>query len=148
MSGVYTTTDEQLNIAWPADVCDASCPITMTYTPLGAPAGDTGYLTFANLAFRLTAVDCHTDPITTFSPALTLTVYYDHRPPAGMNEETMRLERWDAEAGQWVVMPTLSRDLTAHTMQVRLDHLSDFALLGTVGISETYLPLVLRGWGP
>jgi len=90
-------------------------------------------------------VDCHGDPVVMPTPLLALTLHYDDLLPTGMEEESIQLYRWDAPWVRWMTMTTLDRDTTPHTLTIRLDHLSDFALLGPGGGGNTiYLPLVLR----
>lgn len=80
----------------------------------------------------------------TFTPPLSLTVYYDEALlPAGMSEGTLQVYRWDEVAGDWQALTVLGRDTDADAITVALDHLTDFALLGPEE-RRLYLPLVLR----
>ena len=150
-SGSVTTTDGRLMVTWAPGTCIPSCNTVMTYTPLGAPGQALpGALVFGGIAFDLQVTDCHSDPLTDFTPSLTLTLHYaEPLLPLGIDEETMAVHKWDVMTEQWVKLAVISRNTTANTVTVQLERLCEFDLLGTVTEQrKIYLPLVLRNYTP
>ncbi len=134
--GSWTSGDDHLSAAWQADAVTAT--VSLTYTPRGL-LHPTYALHFGGLGFSLTA----SEPLT-FSPPLTLTLYYPEALlPQNVDEATMSVYRWDGATAQWEALAVVSRDTASNTVTVALDHLSDFALLGAE-TRAVYLPLVLR----
>jgi hypothetical protein len=127
-SGTFTTLDDRLTFGWSSGMC-VTCTITMTYTPLAYPVASVGALVFGERAFAVDAVDCHGNPVTDLAPPLALTVNYDD-PLPGVDEETLKVYRWDPLAWAWQGLTISERDTASNTITVELDHLSDFALLG------------------
>jgi hypothetical protein len=139
--GEYTTSDGILTFTWPAGLTQT---LTITYTPQLTPSHAMGDLEFAGIVFHLDAVDENGNPITAFSPPLTLTLHYDESAlPPGMDESELELCRYDAGLGGWVPLLLVSRDTVANTVTVLLDHFSEFALLRSP-VRQIYLPLIIR----
>jgi hypothetical protein len=134
------------SITFPAGAVGS--PVTITYTQLlDAPAytPPTGK-TFANRAFTLVAVDGSGNPVTDFSVPYTITLNYwdgDWQTAGVVGEGSLNPMYWSGSA--WT--PTLpcaecSLDTVANQLVVKLNHLTEFALMGTA--YRVYLPLVMR----
>ena len=106
----------------------------------------TGNFSVGGVVFHLDAVDSDGDPVTTFSPPLTLTVSYDESAlPDNMDEADLEVYHYDTGLSDWVALTVISRDLDADTITVELDHLSEFAILAPVDReTQLFLPLVFR----
>ncbi len=141
--GEQTTSDGLLGFEWPPETAGA---MNIVYTPQEAPVNDTGDLELAGMAFHLDVTDEFGNPITSFSPPMTVTVYYDEVAlPLGIAEEDLELLRFDVGLAEWI-RPPQALDVAANTIVVTLDHFSEFALLASVEPEGhvIYLPLVLR----
>jgi hypothetical protein len=139
--GEYTTSDGILTFTWPAGLTQT---LTITYTPQLTPSHAMGDLEFAGIVFHLDAVDENGNPITAYSPPLTLTLHYaESALPPGMDESELELCRYAAGLGGWVPLLLVSRDTVANTVTVLLDHFSEFALLRSP-VRQIYLPLIIR----
>jgi hypothetical protein len=103
-------------------------------------------LAFGGVVFHLEAVGSNGDPVTEFSPPLTLTVSYDEAElPDDMDEADLDVYHYDTDLSDWVALPVISRDLDADTITVELGHLSEFAMLAPVYQERhIFLPLILR----
>jgi hypothetical protein len=139
--GAFTTDDGRLTVAWPSDLPST---VTLTYTPQLSPTQGAGTLQLAGISFHLDATNAAGQPLTVLSPPLTLTVHYTEAAlPAGLDEALLEVRRYDAAQAQWVPLVVLQRNLLGDELSVRLDHLSEFALLQP---SEylLYLPITMR----
>jgi hypothetical protein len=123
---------------------DATSTITFTYTPAISPTESAGELLFGGVGFTLSAADGVGNPVTVFTPPLTLTVsYQDADIPPGFDEEEMNVHRWDVAASTWITLELFARYPLTNTIVAGLDHLTEFALLGPREW-PVYVPLVLR----
>lgn len=139
-----TTSDGVLTFSLPTTLTGS---VTITYLPREAPNPTPGGFEFAGLVFELQAFDEADNPIREPEDAFTLTIHYTEGVlPAGTDEATLQLSRYDEITGDWLALPVLMRDLENDTLTVSLEHFSQFALL--VEAAETsgqvYLPLVKR----
>lgn len=122
-------------------------PVTLTYRLRSRPShalfGDSR---FAGRSFSLEAANGAGDPITTFLQPMTLTIAYD---PVDLlfaeidNEAGLNVVFW--RDGRWnTILPCdgCELDPTTHTVTVRLNHLTEFALV--LPRWQTRLPMLLR----
>ncbi|MCP4543439.1 MAG: DUF11 domain-containing protein [Chloroflexi bacterium] len=109
---------------------------TITVTSLTSPTQSTGELAFGGRALTVEATDASGTPVTAFAPPLLLRVSYSDADwqNKGITDETdLNLYRWSGSA--WTpLLPCLgcSQDTVANLFEVRLDHLSEFAILGQI----------------
>jgi hypothetical protein len=74
-----------------------------------------------------------------------MTIHYDEDAlPSYLKEENLEVRRYDEASGDWVPLEVMNRNLERDRITVRLDHFSEFALLGPV--KRIYLPIVLRSY--
>jgi hypothetical protein len=83
--------------------------------------------------------------VTTLAEPATVNIYYDLALATGVNEASLRIHHWDADAGQWV-SDGGAVDLTRHFASTQVGDLGIFAVAGERAL-PAYLPMVLRG-GP
>ncbi len=120
---------------------------TITYTQLTSPTQFTGALKFLGHAFTLVAANQSGNPVTQFSNAFTLTLHYadsDWVNAGVANEPLLNLYYWSGSA--WVgVLPCAgcTLDMVNNTLTVRLNHLTEFALLAPMDY-KLFLPLIRR----
>lgn len=138
VSGSIGTTDQVLTFTW-----SSSQPITITYSSQLTTTHSTSYFNFGGLVFHLEATNQNGNPVIIPSPPLTLEVHYnDADLPPGTDESSLMLYRYDSSLG-WVPLTVLSRDTTANTLMVSLDHFSEYALL--IGSQvKVYLPCLRK----
>lgn len=123
---------------------DIAFSMSLTYTPLMTPTRNISGYTYAGVVFNLEA-DSPTQNQIQANPATLTLSYATAFLPAGVNEETLQLYRWDEGDNTWRLMTGLSRNLTQKTITIRLNHLSQFALLaGGDTTHKVYLPVVLK----
>jgi hypothetical protein len=73
-----------------------------------------------------------------------LTLHYDEgQLPPGTVEAELTLQRYDEDAGAWVPLVVISRNLDADQLVVALDHFSEFALLVELEY-RLFMPLITR----
>lgn len=119
---------------------------TLTYTEQTVPDDRVGGLAFANRAFTLDMIDDQGTPITAFTAAFTITLRYEDSDwqAAGIADETsLNLYYWDGDI--WApVLPCAgcTLDVVGNVITARLDHLTEFALVGRT--TRIYLPLITR----
>lgn len=142
--GSETTSDGVLTFSIPTTVTGT---VTFAYTPQAALASTPGGFEFAGLAFDLRAADAAGNPIIEPDEPFTLTIHYDESAlPAGTDETTLELYRYDADSEIWLALIVLARDPENDTLTVRLDHFSKFVLLVEAADTsyQINLPLVIR----
>ena len=95
------------------------------------------------MTFHLEMLDENGAPIVELTDPISLTVHYDEAQlPFGTDENELEIKRYDEVLEEWIPLFVISRDIEANTITVKLDHLSEFALL--VPVERLYLPLVIR----
>lgn len=100
---------------------------------------------FAGLVFDLKLVNSSGQILAhpTFNPSLTLEIHYEAVPlPPGTTEANLGLVFYNTDTGQWQPITVARRDHATHTLSVRLDHFTEFALTGS-SPNSIYLPIVL-----
>ena len=67
---------------------------------------------------------------TTFSPPVTITFSYDPNDlPGGINEANLVIAMWDEDAGEWVVLDSITVDTVNHTISGTVSHFTPFAVI-------------------
>jgi hypothetical protein len=82
-----------------------------------------------------------TAPVTSFSKAYTLTLYYTDEDCGPALEHTLGLYWWDGSA--WLPEPSCQLYPEEDRLAASLDHMTLFAVMGQT--RRCYLPFVLRG---
>ncbi len=145
--GTLTAPDGRVEITFPPAA--VSQTVTVTYTQRLAPAEYTGALLPAGNAFALEAVGASGQPVTQFERPFTLTLHYtddDWQRPGIPAEGNLNLYNWNAASNSWIPVPSISQDSAANVLVASLDHLTEFALLGSV-MKEgyaAYLPVIMK----
>jgi oligopeptide transport system substrate-binding protein len=141
--GTITSPDGDILVEFPDGA--VSDTIAVTYTAFHVPPHPpTSTFAFACNAFMLEVVQVSSgEQITTFAEPLTLTIQYTDGDLGGVDENTLELRYWDGSA--WVTdgITIVERDTVNNTIVVRIEHLTEFAMLGR---RRVYLPLVVRNW--
>lgn len=135
-----TTSDSILDIQAPADL---PVGLIVNYTPETTYFNPIGSLfQFGGISFILGATDVNYNPVTIPSRPLTLTLHYIPAAlPPGVVENSLEIVRYQTSV--WIPLTILGRDLVAHTITVRLDHFSEFALAQFIG-QNYYVPMVKK----
>lgn len=137
-----TTPDRVFTVTIPAEALplntDKLVYTRLAHSTVAHPAD------FAGLAFDLKLVNnigqVISHPI--FDHSLTLDIKYEvAQLPPGTIESKLGLVFYNTATAQWQQITVFGRNLAAHTMSVRLDHFTEFALTGA-GTSSVYLPIV------
>jgi len=140
-----TTADDVLTFDIPASMTGT---MILTYTPQTTATQSLENFEFAGLAFQLRASDGQGNPFIEPEAAITLTIRYEENAlPAGTDEASLELRRYDLDSSQWIALTVIARDPVNDTLTVLLDHFSEYALLrpeSLVDNYEIYLPLVVR----
>jgi Tol biopolymer transport system component len=147
--GSLTSADGALTVQFPAGtVGDA---VTVEQRPLAAPREDVPAGRTALRAFTLEARDGRGDAVTQFGQPLTLIVQYTDSELAavGLDEASLNLAFWNGNS--WAdLLPCdgCGVDADRNRIVVRLDHFTEFALLGQPAPSaekpRVFLPLSMR----
>ncbi|MFQ5340173.1 MAG: peptidoglycan DD-metalloendopeptidase family protein [Anaerolineae bacterium] len=138
--GQISSPDGRVQVAVPAG--SISTTTTMTLTEQAATTQSMGDLLFAGTSFKLEAAQAAGDPVTAFDQPYTITIHYGDAdwqtagiwPEAGLN-----LAYWDADTSAWInLLPCAgcSLDTTNNVLVAMLDHLTEFALVGGVLVSD------------
>ena len=138
------TGDGLLSIAIPPSITGN---VTISYNPQPGPASAPGSYVFAGMAFQLQAADGAGSPIITPQEPFLLTIHYNQSNiPAGMDEATLKLFRYDDATSTLIPLPVISRNPDTDTFIVLLDHFSEFALFVELNeVDKTiYIPLIKR----
>ncbi len=136
--------DGRVNVTFPPGAVVTGTVVT--YTQQTSPTQGLGSFKFAGTSFQLTAVNLQGQPVTTFSQYFTLTLRYldsDWMSAGLASESQLNLSYWDGTA--WVnVLPCAgcSLDTVKNILTARLNHLTEFALVGAP--IKLYLPLIQR----
>ena len=110
---------------------------TFSFTPQPEPTYDTGWLSFANASFQLSAEDAVGDPVTAFDPPIIVTIYYTDADITGIPENSLSLYYWDSASSTWLDAVTTcpggeyTRDLDGNSFSLPVCHLTEFAVLGS-----------------
>jgi hypothetical protein len=99
------------------------------------------------MAFQLQAADGAGSPIITPQEPFLLTIHYNQSNiPAGMDEATLKLFRYDDASFTLIPLSVISRNPDADTFIVLLDHFSEFSLFVEPNEVEKtiYIPLIKR----
>lgn len=113
-------------------------PVAVTYQKAD-PASSPGYI--AVRTFDLTAVvSGTTTPVTQFNKPYTMTMSYMPESLGFTDESTLGI--YQQVGAAWQRLPTSQLDAARDRVEATLDHLSRFAVLGT--IQQVYLPLLER----
>jgi hypothetical protein len=118
---------------------------TLIYTPLNTPTDPPSGLSFADIAFELSAYrDDQLLPDFDFETGITITLHYTDDQIAGLDEETLTLTYWDG--GVWATdgITQVGQDLDANIISFWVTHLTDFAFFAEPSYTYVYLPLVVR----
>jgi len=128
-------------VGLPPDLSPA--PITFSYAYQPAPsaeaAGALSPLRYVGSSFTLVAHDANGNAVTAFPTQFSVVLRYDDADwqRAGITDErTLNLYWWDTAANQWrATLPCdgCSLDMTVNSLHAKLDHLTEFALLGEPG---------------
>jgi uncharacterized repeat protein (TIGR01451 family) len=135
-AATLTLLDGRGQIDFPADL--VTLPTTFIYTEQDAPSQALGSDTFAGLSFTLVATDPVGNPVTSFPASYTIQLTYqdsDWQDAGIADQSLLNLAYWDTAAGQWVnVLPCngCSRDTEQNRLEVILNHLTEFALIGSI----------------
>ncbi len=145
--GALTAPDGRVEITFPPSA--VSQTVTVTYTQRSSPAEYTGSLLPAGNAFAFQAAEASGQPVTQFERPFTLTLHYtddDWQRPGIPAEGNLNLYHWSAASSQWVMVPRISHDTVANVLVASLDHLTEFALLGSVTKEgyAAYLPVIMK----
>ncbi|RIK34409.1 MAG: hypothetical protein DCC55_33140 [Chloroflexi bacterium] len=143
--GSLVALDGHIDVQFPPGAVSEATEIF--YTRQLQPAQTTGGLQFAGRSFTLVARSA-SGPVTQFGAPFTLTLRYDDADwqATGLaSEEDLNLYFWNGSAWQ-AILPCAgcTHDTGSNTVTVRLDHLTEFALLGRSSGQPLYLPLVAR----
>jgi hypothetical protein len=141
--GSLVAPDGRVEVQFPAGSVTEVTTVTYTRRPRPAPA--LGNFLFAGLSFALEAHDS-SGAVNQFGAPFTLALRYDDAgwQAAGIQqEEALNVYFWDGNRWQ-ALLPCdgCSLDTAANTLTVRLDHLTEFALLGRAAGSALHLPMV------
>ena len=110
---------------------------TVTYVEKIGPTQGMDGFSFAGTYFVLEAVDAAGNPVTSFNQPFTITIYYDDADwqNADIWSETgLSLSYWDTALSAWVDLSSCggcSLDTINNVLVVVLDHLTEFAALGS-----------------
>jgi branched-chain amino acid transport system substrate-binding protein len=139
-TGSVTTSDEVLSLAAGPETTRT---VSVTYTPQAATTRSPGDFEVAGgITFHLEARD-EEGKVVTETSNLTMTIHYDEDAlPSYLKEENLEVRRYDEASGDWVPLEVMNRNLERDRITVRLDHFSEFGLMGPV--KRVYLPLVMR----
>ena len=98
-----------------------------------------GLLMIGNQVYQITATDAKGNFVTNFSKPITLIFTYTDNQIAGLDENTLKVYRWDGT--KWVSLPS-TVNATTNTITATTTNFSYFAIAGQQKLSEA---LKLRG---
>jgi hypothetical protein len=128
---------ENVTVDFPAGAVSETVTVQITFSGT-IPA--TGALMGVGTSFIISAHNASNQPVTQFAVPITITVSYSDADVVGIDESQLKLYYWDSS--NWVAVPTIV-DPVLDTLTARLNHLTEFAVLGPVQ-AKLYLPLVRR----
>ncbi|MEZ4708284.1 MAG: hypothetical protein R3A44_13820 [Caldilineaceae bacterium] len=120
-------------------------PLVLVYEPLAEVTAPTG-LAFGHTAFDLDAyINDQLQQGFTFSKPVNVTITYSDADIAGLNESTLLLMWWNADANAWqdAACGAYVRQPAQNQLSVPICHLSRFGLFGG-GMGQLFLPLIQR----
>ncbi len=138
--GQVASLDSRVRISFPPGA--TTNDLTVSISPLASPSHQLG----ERQGLRSFTLEAHdgVGPVTQFSKPYTLTVTYSDAETAGLFEPGVKLAYWNGSA--WInLLPCsgCSIDTANNRITVRLDHFTEFALLGAAE-RRVYLPLTTR----
>lgn len=141
--GNLVSRDGSVLLQFPSGAVTGTVEITTTVTNV-APH-DTAGFRFANRAFVIRAADLDGAPVASFQKPFTLTLSYqdaDWQNTGVSDEADLNIYYWHDNhwTPLWPCVGCL-QDMVSNKFEIRLDHLSDFALMDS---SRLYLPLSLK----
>jgi alpha-tubulin suppressor-like RCC1 family protein len=160
--GQATSADGAVTLGFPGGAVATTTNVVVT--PANSPIAPTPGMRFAGRAFRITATDANSQPVTQFNQPFTLYSLYAEAnwQNAGVTSEAdLGLYRWTGSAWTPLLPCTgCSHDLMGNVLTVRFDRAGDFALLAPAGtptpthtptatpqpIQPVYLPLILKDY--
>ena len=78
----------------------------------------------------------------TFDPPITLALtYVPGEIPVGVNEESLVLAFWDADAGEWAVLENGTVDPESNTITARINHFTAFTILAYIPSASPVLTI-------
>lgn len=117
---------------------------TLVFTPetnVTPPANSS----FAEHAFTLEAYrNGNPLPDFVFELPIIVTIYYSDEDVAGIDEDTLELLYWDGSSWNDNGITFVAQDLVANNLTVTTIHLSKFALFGSGGSYQVYLPTMAK----
>jgi len=116
--------------------------LTVTVGVTGSHPLSTGLKYVGDGAFFVEAFGANGQPVTSFNQPFTLTLRYSEASLRGLDAMLLKVYFWDVTARQWVVIPA-TLDITDNAVIVKLNHLTEFALLASLQ-HKLYLPLLQR----
>ena len=99
---------------------------------------------YAGITFNLELIDGSGDKIEspTFNPPLTAVINYDQSQlPSTIDEAFLLVHTFDKSTQTWVALKTVSRDVEANQITVKIEHFSDFAIGGS---PQIFLPVIIK----
>jgi alpha-tubulin suppressor-like RCC1 family protein len=144
------------SLSFPGDLVPPfiSDAIAVTYKAAGQPGHPLGTLRFVNRAFSLDAVDQTNEPLHSFNNAYTITLRYQDRDwqAAGLGSpDQLNLYFWEEDTASWQpVLPCegCEIDPVAHVVVARLNHMTEFALLGVLPATPPTVDVIGAPTGP
>jgi Regulator of chromosome condensation (RCC1) repeat len=133
-SASLASTDTNQNLTLPVGLVGADTYFVQTLA--ASPAHALGSLTDAKHAFTVNGYlgsNTTGTPVHTFPVSYTMAVSYTLADvtAAGVPEANLDVYYWDTSASAWTQIAATTRDLVNHKITVSLNHLTDFALLGS-----------------
>jgi len=137
--GQLTSPNGRVQLDFPPGAASESTIVT--YTQKTAPSQSTDSLAFACTSFDISATDTDGNPVTNFSQTFNMMVAYADRDwqSAGITDETtLNVYWWDGAAWNALVpCPGCSHNTDDNEFVILLDHLTEFALLGSSSPTPT-----------
>jgi len=144
--GTASSEDGTLALAFPPGAVND--PTTVEITIHQQPPQTTSGYTFAGKSFKIEAKTGDSQPVTQFNQPLSLTVAYDDNDwqSAGVaNESDLNLYWWNGSSWQGILpCDGCSHDTDANRIVVRLDHLTEFAVMAQQALRQIFLPAVSK----
>lgn len=150
--GVVITEDQALTLTFPAGAVKRG--VNITITRMSGPPQSTSAFAFAGKAFSIIAHDLNDQPVTSFSQPFILVLTYadsDWQAAGITDESQLNLYFWDGRSWQALLPCTgCALDTENNRITIRLDHLTEFALLAPITSpvptprNSLYVPFVQR----
>ena len=143
------TMDDGTKISIPAGAMPVTGTVKISIDPK-ATMFDQDHAEVVNYGYQILAKDSTGALIEeSFDEAVTITFFYDPDQTAGIPEDELKAAYFSTTTEQWTIADTLIVDTDNNTITMRIDHFTDFAVVGdpskaTSSSNDIYLPIILR----